>query len=332
LILNPSIIALISGSIFLSFYAVYASVIGIQIINWWDIRSGSERQLSLERKTYLVSMVLAYVMGFEIFSLFLFTYTADSIHTLFVGAMCAAGSLNVNTYGYPALLLKMANVVLCGIWLILNYIDNRAYDYPLIKEKYELLVGLSMLLVLETIVQLKYFMNLKADVITSCCGTLFSEDAKTIAGEIAHFPTYIAKIVFFISVVLTLRVGIHFYVTGKAANLFSGLSTWLFFFSLVSVISFISLYFYELPTHHCPFCLLQKDYHYIGYPLYISLFGAGITGAGVGMINRFKDTASLKMIIPSAQKKLCLASIICYVIFVFISVYPMISTDFILES
>jgi len=41
----------------------------------------------------------------------------------------------------------------------------------------------------------------------------------------------------------------------------------------MAILSFISVYFYELPTHHCPFCILQKEYGYVGYPLYLTLFG-----------------------------------------------------------
>ena len=136
MLLNPAIIALIIGSLLAAGFAVYASVMGVQIIRWWDIQSGSERQLALERKTYLITTIFAYLSGFQLFSLFLFVYTADHIHDLFVGAMCAAGSLNVNDFGYPTLVLKAVTFVLCGLWLIVNHTDNRAADYPLIRTKY----------------------------------------------------------------------------------------------------------------------------------------------------------------------------------------------------
>jgi hypothetical protein len=34
-----------------------------------------------------------------------------------------------------------------------------------------------------------------------------------------------------------------------------------------------------MPHHHCPFCLLQGDYHYVGYAMYVTLF----TGTFFGM-------------------------------------------------
>ena len=70
--------------------------------------------------------------------------------------------------------------MLCGLWLLLNHTDNRAPDYPLIQTKYRLLLPLSVMLVLESILQAGYLLNLKADVITSCCGAQFSENAGSI--------------------------------------------------------------------------------------------------------------------------------------------------------
>jgi hypothetical protein len=135
-ILDPPILALLLGSILISYLVLYSTAFGVQIIRNWDIRSGSELQLSLERKTYLISTIISYAFGFQLLSLFLFIYTTDDLCRLFVGAMCAVGTLNVNAYGYPALILKIINFLLAGTWLILNYADNRAFDYPLIKKKY----------------------------------------------------------------------------------------------------------------------------------------------------------------------------------------------------
>ena len=331
MIINPAIIALVLGSLLITVFAFYALFTALRILRHWDVRSGSEIQLALERKTYLISTIFGYLLGFELFSLFLFVYTAEHIHDLFVGAMCAAGSLNVNGYGYVTLVLKIFTFMFCGVWMIINWADNRAYDYPLIRPKYKLLVLLTVMISLETFLQTGYFMGLRADVITSCCGTLFSVDAQGIAGEIAGLPPYGTRIVFYLAVILTLRVGIHLLATGKGGAAFGVLAGVTTVVSLVAVVSFISLYFYQLPTHHCPFCLLQKDYHYIGYPLYLSLFLAGITGVGTGVLERLKGPESLAGVIPALQKRLCLFSMAGFVIFALIATYPMIFSDFSLD-
>ena len=35
--------------------------------------------------------------------------------------------------------------------------------------------------------------------------------------------------------------------------------------TIAGIISFISLYIYEHPHHHCPFCILKPEYGYQGY-------------------------------------------------------------------
>ncbi len=332
MIINPAIIALLGSSVLITIFAFYALATAIRILRHWDIKSGSEEQLLLERNTYLVSTIFSYLLVFQIFSLFLFVFTAEHIHDLFVGAMCAAGSFAVNGFGYPTLILKTLTFMLCGVWLIVNHADNQAADYPLIRPKYKLMSLLVIMIGLETIFQTAYFMGLKADVITSCCGTLFSEGTSSIAGDIAALPPHATRIAFFVTVALTLRVGIHVLVTGKGAGTFGLLAGVMTVVSLAAVITFISPYYYELPTHHCPFCLLQKDYNYIGYPLYLSLFIAGIAGVGTGVIEIWKDPPSLSTVIPPLQKRLCLVSMAGFIIFTLIATWPMLFSDFILSS
>lgn len=102
MILSPAILALMMGSAAAVLLALYASILGVRILRHWDLSSGSELQLGLEKRTYLVSTLIAWAFAFQIGSLFLFIFTAEDLHRLFAGAMCAAGTLNVNEFGYPA--------------------------------------------------------------------------------------------------------------------------------------------------------------------------------------------------------------------------------------
>ncbi len=332
MIFHPSILALYVASILISFMVVYSASYGLQILRKWDIQSGSEGQLVLERKTYLISTLLTYVFGFELLSLFLFIFTVDRLHTFFVGAMCAAGTLYVNGFGYPALILKVINFLLAGLWLILNTADNRGYDYPLIKKKYLFLIILTPLILGEMILQADYFLRLKPNIITSCCGSLFSVGERGLTSEMVALPVIPMKIAFYLAMALTIASGLYFCRKRKGAYLFCASSATTFVVSLASILSFISLYFYELPTHHCPFCILQKEYGYIGYPLYVALFGGTISGMGVGVLMPFRNRKSLSEVLPSIQKRLALLSVILFLIFTFVVTYRMIFTDFILEG
>jgi hypothetical protein len=332
MILHPGILALLVSSLLISAMVLYSSACGVAILRGWDISSGSERQLLLERKTYLISTILGYFLGFQLISLFLFIYTADSISPLFVGAMCGVGTLSVNSYGYPALFCKMMNFILAGLWLILNHTDSRGYDYPLVKTKYRFLLLIAPCVFLEMVLQGFYFLSLRPDVITSCCGSLFGSGGEGLAAEMAALPAVPTMIAFYSVMAMTIGCGIRFYRTGKAGVLFAGLSGGACVVSLVSVISFISLYFYELPTHHCPFCILQKEYGYIGYPLYLFLLAGAVSGLGVGMLAPFRSAGSLSETLPALQKRLAFVSLLSYLIFTAIATWPILFSSFTLDT
>ncbi len=312
--------------------AVYASVLGAQIVSRWDLSSGSSLQLQLERQTFLISTIMAWLLSIDIFSLFLLIYTADHLHPMFVGAMCAAGTFHANSYGYPALIVKIVSVLCCGIWLMVNQADSRAEDYPLVRIKYKLLFGITGILILATLFLIAYFKGLEARIITSCCGTLFSTDAKTIAGEIASLPVRYTRIAFFICAALHTRAAIHLLATGRGGRVLGWVSAVYFIVAMVSVISFISVYYYQLPTHHCPFDMLQAHYQYVGYPLYASLFGLAIAGMGIGVLDRFAAVPSLKMIIPVLQRRYGWISLVAGLLFLGIAAYPMIFSSFTLAA
>ena len=331
MLFHPTILALYVGSLLVGFMVLYAAPLAFQILRRWDLKSGSELQLAIERKTYLISTLLAYAFGFELLSLFLYIFAAEQLHSFFVGAMCAAGSLYVNPYGYPTLILKLFNFLLAGIWLIVNYVDNQGEDYPLIKIKYVFFLLLVPLILLETVLQANYFLRLKPDIITSCCGTLFSTGSSVLPSGMDFFPKVPAKAAFYVTLSLTIGSGFYFFLKGRGGLLFSGLSALALLVSIGSIFSFISLYIYELPTHACPFCLLQKDYHYIGYPLYLTILGGAITGIAIGALMPFKKIKSLSALLPGIQKKLALTSILFLLIFTGIVTVQILLSHLVLE-
>lgn len=331
MIFHPLVIALYVSSALIAFMVLYAAYFGVQILRRWDLKSGSELQLTLERRTYLISTLLAYGFGAQLLSLFLFVFTADQLYPFFVGAMCAAGTLYVNAYGYPTLILKLVNFLFSGLWLLMNYIDNRGYDYPLIRKKYSFLLIIAPLIVLEAILQANYFLRLRPDIITSCCGTLFSIGEKTLVSEIVALSGAPMKFIFYGSMALNCAAGVFFYRRGRGGYFFSVLSAVTFVVAILSILSFISLYFYELPTHHCPFCILQGEYGYIGYPLYLSLFGGGIAGIGSGALTHFKVIRSLAEIVPAVQRRLIMISLVLFLLFTVLVTYKMISSNLILN-
>ncbi|MCU7886123.1 MAG: hypothetical protein KZQ82_18180, partial [Candidatus Thiodiazotropha sp. (ex Lucinoma annulata)] len=215
MLLNPAIMALLLVSIVVCSMLMLASGFAIQVLRHWDIESGSERQLGLERRTYLISTLLIWAFSFELMSLLLFIYNAESMSGQFVGAMCATGVLNVNGWGWPTLFLKIAVFFSGTVWLALNYLDNQGYDYPVVKHKYRLLLAILPLVVAEFILQLLYFTNMDPDVITSCCGTLFSSQAEGVAAEVSGLPPRNMMLVFILIGVIVIVSGLRVALRGR---------------------------------------------------------------------------------------------------------------------
>lgn len=314
--------------------AAYGAWSGVIILWFWDRTSSSEQQLALERKTYLLSTLMGYVLAVEVLSTLLFIYTLDDIHSLFVGAMCATGSLNANPVGWWALLVKIVTLFFCAAWIVVNRIDQRAEDYPLTRTKYGLLLILAPLLALEAWLQLRYFAGLDPSVITSCCGALFSGAGVGVAADISGLPAFPLMAALFGGSGLYIVVGALTLWQDKAflRYIMAAMAVALCGVALASVIAFVSPYYYELPTHHCPFDMLQADYDYIGYPLYICLFGATFYGLMVGATQPMRRATSVDAQIAAAQHRWTRRSLVLISLFIVIAVWPMLFSDFTLEG
>ena len=330
MILHPGILALLIGSTIVFVMTLYASVEGIRIISGWDFQSSSEHQLDLERRTYLISSIIKYALGFEIISALLFIYTVDDIHTLFVGAMCATGSLNANPIGWYALCSKILVFFCASLWITLNNIDQKAEDFPLIRPKYAALIFITVLIGLDLFFEMRYFLGLSPEVITSCCGSLFSDTSSGVAGELSSLSIrpmmgafYLAVVIFIAAALLCMKSQAAF-----LRYVVSFLSMVLFGISIAAMISFISLYIYEMPSHHCPFDIFQNNYHFIGYPIYISLFCGVFFGMLPGFFQPLKKIISLRDTIMLSEKKWLALSIMFIMIFTAISSWPVVFGNF----
>jgi hypothetical protein len=304
MMLHPGILALLAGTGTVFLLALYGLFLGLNILARWDPRSSSEEQLRLERKTWLVSSLVGVALVFEIASGLLFVQTADDIHPLFVGAMCATGVLNVHPAGWQALGAKIVVFFAASLWVALNRLDRRAEDFPLVRLKYALLLPLTVLIGLDLWFQARFFLALKPDVITSCCGSLFGAAGAGTAAELAALPVGATMAAFYLSAALFIGTALLSLSrpAGALRYLLSGVSVLTFFVSLAATISFISLYVYELPTHHCPFDIFQAGYRYLGYPFYGFLFGGVLCGLLPGLFHPLKRISSLRPDLIRAER------------------------------
>ena len=330
MLFQPAVIALLLSSAVCVVAMAVAAPFAIEVIRRWDIGSGSERQLALERRTYLFSTLLTFVLWTQLAALLLFIFNADKMATLFVGAMCAVGSLNVNAYGFPALLSQMLVFFLAAGWLSINHADNHAPDYPLVRVKYALLLCLLPVLAVAFALQLLYFLGLEADVITSCCGSLFSRETRTIAGEVSALPAATAMALFYATLgAAVLAAGVQ--AIGKHGGyLTAATGIAAFGAGIAGVVSFVSLYVYEHPHHHCPFCLLKPEYDFQGYWLYLPLFAATAASIGSGAVQPFARVASLREIVPAVSARLAAIAAGGFALFALIATFMVSHSDLVL--
>ena len=305
MILHPGILALIIGSTCTLLMLCFAAFAGEIIQLKWNHSSSSEYQLILERRTYLISTLTHMALGIQVISTLLFIYVIDDIHLLFTGAMCATGSLNANPIGWYALVTKIFSFFVCGFWIVLNTIDQNSELYPLIKKKYRLLLGLLPLLIIDYVLQLSYFINLSPDIITSCCGSLFSTNTTSTISSISSLDPLVAIIYFSIVSILFLAALIIKLSKDSLLPryLISGLGVVYFFSAIISIIAFVSPYIYELPTHHCPFDMLQQPYNFIGYPLYLTLFAGTFYALLPGIFAPLHKNPSLREIVKHKERR-----------------------------
>ena len=321
MLLDPSILALLIVSSMVSLMMSMAAVFGVQVMRHWDIHSGSERQLRLERRTYLISTLVAFSFIAELISLLLYVYNAEQMSGRFVGAMCATGVLNVDPWGWPTLYLKIAIFFAGSAWLTLNRVDNRAPDYPLVRIKYGLLLLILPLVLAESVTQALFFLQMDPDVITSCCGSLFSPEGKGVAAELSGIEPGTAMALLALAGLATLLTGVWYLWRRRGGLAFavSGLAT--FLLALVAIVSCIALYIYEHPHHHCPFCILKSGHDFLGYWLYIPLFIATALAMGVGTIAPFARRPSLRQVIPAEGRRFVLLALVFLSLFYLIAGY-----------
>ena len=83
MLFQPAIIALLLASALSVLGLVASAPFAVEVIRRWDIRSGSERQLQLERRTYLFSTLLTFVLALQLAAVLLFRLITFVIPPIF---------------------------------------------------------------------------------------------------------------------------------------------------------------------------------------------------------------------------------------------------------
>lgn len=289
---NEVIVALFLEAV-LFMLAIFSLIGAVAILKKWDFHSTASTQYVLEKKTYLISTVIVFLIIAKILLLPFFAYLIDELSVLIPGAMCGAGVINANDYGMEVLVLKIAFIYLCGMWLLLNQKDLAAKNYPHTKMKFWFFLIIFLLFALELVLELLYFSNISTKEPVQCCSIIFGA---TLAQSRLPFGFETEQLLLVFYLLFVLIVSLNY-----LRNAFLSMTANLLFLYIAyfAVVYFFGTYIYELPTHQCPFCMLQKEYGYIGYFIYASLFLGTFFGIGSFFIKVLTKSASHKYFLYS---------------------------------
>ncbi len=304
MLLNSWAIALLVTAAASLFLLGGALKTAIRVLLSWAPEEDTAAQITLENETWLAALLIRYGMILQLVSLLLLLLAAESFSHILVGAMCATGAFVANDYGLPALLVKLFGVFFYGFWLVLQRLDSRSEYLPLTKIKFAYLLVLGPLLAADITLLVLYLTNLRPDIITSCCGVVFAATDGDGYNLMGPLPIAVVMLLFYglAGVLILLALFLLRRNHPSRPNGFTTFANWcfgsgsllFFMFALVVITSVISPSIYDLPTHRCPFDILQGEYYGVGYPIYVSLMlatFAGMSGAATYFLQNLPGLA-----------------------------------------
>jgi hypothetical protein len=266
ILLSNEIIVFIFAQTVLMILLIIAAYFSLSIIKNWDYSKTTSSQYKLEKKSYLVILIISFTMIIKIFLMPYFTYSIDELSHIVPGAMCAAGVIGANDYGQVLLIFKVVILFFIGIWLVINSLDLKEKTYPFTKKKFVFFIVIFALIIIENTLDILYLTNIPTAEPVLCCSVIFGVNS---TGTQIPFNLTIPMLlaIFYLLYFLTVFSNI---LRNTILNLF--VNSLFLFISYYAVTYFFGTYIYELPTHQCPFCMLQHEYNYVGYFIWSTLF------------------------------------------------------------
>ncbi len=281
--MNPEI--LLDNSVFITLFSdtllliltLIATIGSIQILKNWDFHASTPKQYALEKKSYLITLIITIILIFNILLLPYFAYTLESLSAIVPGAMCAAGVISANAYGNPLLILRIFTLFFVGVWLIINQQDLQETTYPYTKKKFGLFLFIALMIALSYGLEIAYFSHISLDKPVACCSVIFGFSGTNSLPFSLTIPLLLGifYLLFLLNTLFIWQQQAYALALSSVAFLYAGYH---------ALIHFFGTYIYQLPTHICPFCMLQGEYYYIGYLLWGLLFIGVFFGLANGML------------------------------------------------
>jgi hypothetical protein len=244
--------------------------------------------------------------------------------------MCATGSFTANGFGLPTLAVKLVGVFLYGLWIVVNYFDISSENYPLLKQKYIFLLCLIPLLLLDITLQTLYIAKLEPDIITSCCAVVFGDSGQSSTNLLSAQSQPLILSLFYGLAAVLLCINAVQYKTNLKALVHINALFWISFLllALLAITTVFSSYVYAMPYHRCPFCILKKEYHYLGLFQYLTLLLSVFFGAGASPVLLMVKAKELQNYVQQYIRFSVIASSLFLGIFVALTSYHLVGYRF----
>jgi len=271
LLSNQVIVFLLSESILFALLLI-AFIVSLKVLVKWDFESFTPYQFALEKQAYLVSTIILCVFFVKFILTLYFIFTIDSLALLLPGAMCGAGVIKANEYGSYLLILKLLLLFFLTMWLKIHFYDMRSKNHQWFKHKSWLFSLIFVFFILELLLDFSYFSNIDTHMPVSCCSALFGQLEGANPLPFGLNIQWLLVLFYLLYILIILALANSYTLLYIISNIF------FVFIAYYAVVYFFGTYVYQLPTHKCPFCMMQPEYYYVGYLLWGSLFMGSYVG------------------------------------------------------
>ncbi|MGP1451124.1 MAG: hypothetical protein ACTTJS_08425 [Wolinella sp.] len=276
MILSSGVVAYLGAESVALGLGFIACINAIRIANGYEALSFAPKQYRLFALGELSGAIIRFLLLAKWILLFYYAFLLDSFAPRLLGAMCATGVVGALALGWWLLGFKVLVLALGTTWLFAHHDDRTLENQPYFRWKFGFFALFFILMLAEYIWTLFAIVSLEPMRLVSCCATIFGSGGVLSNGASGLDVRGIYPLVFgflllcsgyFFRGVILFSIGNLIFVVG----------------ALYGIVYFFSPYIYEIPTHTCPFCILQGDYFGVGYLIYALLFGGASLGVGIGV-------------------------------------------------
>lgn len=300
-------------------------IVAARLLRYWRVGATSEGQLALERRAELVAAVVQVALIIALSNLALTVLTADRLTDSIRGAMCAWGVFDASPWGFCALATTGLAAASCAFWMVLHRLDLRLRTPALTRRKFAALFVIVPIVAFDLFATTLWVLDLDMQVVASCC-SIGLDDALASSGVGSSGPRVTAA---WLALGTAIAAGAFAFASWRsptrnlswATAAFSGVA---FVLAIPAILGYVAPHAYESPHHLCPFCLLHADVAGIGWPLFAALFGAGVFGIGIGIVEAHRGVSGEPAEIAGLERRLGGWAAVCWAATIVLSMAPVL--------